>query len=84
MLKMPTIVGILTFISRINTISERFEARKSFIYQYPRFYEHSKLNFMISLAEHENSYPFGPVAGKLIFLSTHVVNYNIMIAEVIC
>ena len=27
--KMPTIVGILTFISRINTTSESFKARKS-------------------------------------------------------
>ena len=30
--KMPTMVGILTFISRINETSERFEARKMFIF----------------------------------------------------
>ena len=28
--KMPTIVGILTFISRINTAREGFKARKSY------------------------------------------------------
>ena len=38
---MPTIVGILTFISRINTASESFNARKIFIFQ--PFYE--QLNF---------------------------------------
>ena len=30
-IKMPTIVGILTFISRINTTSERLKARNLFI-----------------------------------------------------
>ena len=29
--KMPTILGILTFISRINTISERLKARNFFV-----------------------------------------------------
>ena len=29
--KMPTIVGILTFISRINTASECYKARKMFV-----------------------------------------------------
>ena len=32
--KMPTIVGILTFISMINTTSERLKARSFFICQY--------------------------------------------------
>ena len=32
--KMPTIVGILTFISMINTTFESFEARTIFIFQY--------------------------------------------------
>ena len=32
--KMPTIVGILTFISMINTTSERFKERHSFICWY--------------------------------------------------
>ena len=46
--KMPTIVGILTFISRINTKSENLKARKTFIFQNFSFYEqmnfHAQLN----------------------------------------
>ena len=38
--KMPTIVGILTFISRINTTSKSFKARKK-LHHYA-FYEHLK------------------------------------------
>ena len=38
--KMPTIVGILTFISVLNTTSERLEARQVFICRYFSFYEH--------------------------------------------
>ena len=37
--KMPTIVGILTFISMIDTMSERCKARKIFIFQCFSFYE---------------------------------------------
>ena len=36
--KMPTIVGILTFISMINTSSERHKARRFFICRYFSFY----------------------------------------------
>ena len=36
--KMPTIVGILTFMSMINTKSERLKARYFFIYRYFSFY----------------------------------------------
>ena len=39
--KIPTIVGILTFISMINTTSERLKARNFFISQHFSFYEHS-------------------------------------------
>ena len=35
--KMPTTVGILTFMSRINTSYEWFKARKYFIFQYCSF-----------------------------------------------
>ena len=35
--KMPTIVGILTFISMINTSSERLKARNFFILGYLSF-----------------------------------------------
>ena len=46
--KMPTIVGISTFISMINTISESLKARKQekiFIIHQSTIYE--RLNFMI-------------------------------------
>ena len=36
--KMPTIVGILTFISMINTTSERLKARNFLICRYFRFF----------------------------------------------
>ena len=37
--EMTTIVGILTFISMVNTTSERLKARNSFICRYLNFYE---------------------------------------------
>ena len=40
--KMPTIVGILTFISMINTTSERLKARNFFICRYFSVYEQLK------------------------------------------
>ena len=42
--KMPIIVGILTFISMINTLSERLKARNFLIFQYFSFYEQLKLS----------------------------------------
>ena len=41
---MPTIVGILTFISMINITSERTKARNFYICRYFSFYEHSTLD----------------------------------------
>ena len=46
--KMPTIVGILTFISIINTTSERFKARNLFIRRYFSFYEQLKFHAQLS------------------------------------
>ena len=46
--KMPTIVGILTFISMINTTSERLKAKKFFICLYFTFYEQMKLHAQLS------------------------------------
>ena len=46
--KMPTTVGILTFISMINTISERLKARDVFICRYFSFYE--QLKFLAQLS----------------------------------
>ena len=50
--KMPTIIGILTLISMINTTSSRLKARNFFICQYFSFYE--QLKFCAKLIEHEN------------------------------
>ena len=46
--KMPTIVGILTFISMINTTSERLKARNFFICSYFSFYEQLKFRAQLS------------------------------------
>ena len=46
--KMPTIVGILTLISMINTTPESFKARKVFTFLHFSYYEqlkcHAQLN----------------------------------------
>ena len=46
--KMPTSVGILTFMSRINTTPERLKARHFFICHYFSFYEQLKLGTQLS------------------------------------
>ena len=46
--KMPTIVGILTFISMVNTTSESLKARKGFIFYVFRFYEQLKFHAQLS------------------------------------
>ena len=46
--KMPTIVGISTFISMINTISESLKARKHVIFQCFSFYEQLKFHAQLS------------------------------------
>ena len=46
--KMPTIVGILTFISMINTTSEKLKVRNFFICWYFSFYEQFKFRAQLS------------------------------------
>ena len=46
--KMPTMVGILTFISLIHTRSESLKARKVFTFQYFSFYEQLKFHAQLS------------------------------------
>ena len=46
--KMPTIVGILTFISMINTTSERLKARNFFICRYFSVYKHLRFRAQLS------------------------------------
>ena len=48
--KMPTIVGILTFISRINTSYESLKARKPRLFQRFSFYEQLKFYAQLSRA----------------------------------
>ena len=48
--KMPTIVGILTFISTINTTSERLKTRNVFICRYFSVYEQLKFRAQLSWA----------------------------------
>ena len=49
-IKMPTNVGILTFISMINTTSECLKARKLSIFQHFSFYEQLKFHDQLSRA----------------------------------
>ena len=46
--KMPAIVGILTFISMINTTPDRLKARNFFICRYFSFYEQMKFRAQLS------------------------------------
>ena len=49
-IKMPTIFGILTFMSMVNTVAERLKARKLFICWYFSFYEQLKFRAELSWA----------------------------------
>ena len=55
--KIPTIIGILTFIGMINTTSESLKAITVLIFQYFSFYE--QLKFHAQLVEHEKFYNLG-------------------------
>ena len=46
--KMPTIVGILTFISMINATSEKLKASRFFICRYVSFYAQRKFRDQLS------------------------------------
>ena len=66
--KMPTIVGILTFISRINTSSESLKARNTYIFQRFSFYE--QLKFYAQSSEHKKDFitsgpDLSPIRGML-------------------
>ena len=68
--KMPSIVGILTFISMINTTSERLKARNFFTFCYFSFYEYMKLKFHAQLSwQWERFYNLGAWSwSKLLFV----------------
>ena len=68
--KMPTIVGILTFISMIKTTSRSLKAIKILYFQH--FYFTSILNFMLSWVVHELFFiTLGP--DYVILVLTHLV-----------
>ena len=48
--KMPTIVGILTLISMINTSSKSLKAREIYMFQYFSFYEQSEFQYCYLVA----------------------------------
>ena len=54
--KLPTIVGILTFISMINTTTERLNARNFFNCPYFNFYEQLILFDLILYVSHQQSF----------------------------
>ena len=47
-IKMPTIVGILIFMSMTNTASEHNKARNYLFFKHFRFYEHLKFQYELS------------------------------------
>ena len=57
---MPTIVGILIFMSMINTTYECFKARKIFIFQYLRFYEQFEISCSVELSMKKSVISSGP------------------------
>ena len=63
--KMPTIVGIITFISRINTSYESFKARNTYLFQHFSFYE--QLKFYAQLSMKFFLYPRSQVLPCLLF-----------------
>ena len=77
--KMPTIVGILTFISMIDTTSERLKARNFFICQYFNFYE--QLKFRAQLSEHETSFI---TSGQASLPHSSYAPASLYMAKIIC
>ena len=68
--KMPTIVGILTFIGMINTTSEKLKARNFFICRYFSFYEQLKFRAQMSM---RFFYNLGARFGNVALLSSRYV-----------
>ena len=55
--KLSTIVGILTFMSMMNTTSESLRARKIFIFQHFRCYDYLKFHAQLSMKKDLYSWP---------------------------
>ena len=67
--KLPTIVGILTSISMMNTISDGFEGRDVFIFQHFIFYEQFVCLFVCFVALRPKSTAM-VIAGRSVHLTT--------------
>ena len=75
--KMPTIVGILSFISTINTTSESLKAIKVRISLYFRFYERLNFHTQLSceLSMKKSFIPSGP-AHEILVLTASVSSHH--------
>ena len=71
--KMPRIVGILTFTYMINTTSERLKTRNFFICWYFSFYEQLKFRAQLSWAW-KNFYNLGARSAVSLLIWIHCVN----------
>ena len=59
--KMPTIVGILTFTSMVNTAIESMKERKVFIFQHLSFFDQSKASCSAELSMKKVLEPRGQI-----------------------
>ena len=67
--KIPTTVGILTFISMINTTLNSLKARQVFIFQHFSFYKRLKFHVQLSRISKMFYYLRGPVLSQEMKLS---------------
>ena len=74
--KMPTIVGVLTFISMINKTAERRKARNFFICRYLSFYEQSGFLCSFELEHEKNFINSGPGFASI---DTHKFHFQLTI-----
>ena len=75
--KMPTVVGILTFISMKNATSERLKAINFFICRYFSFYEWFKFRAQLSWAWKE-FYNLGPwmICCRYMYITVYQITYS--------
>ena len=72
--KMPTTVGILTFVSRINDWLSQFKSEIPYFLSNLMFM--SSLNFMLSLVEHEKKFC------NLVWTQTDLLSYRIVVSDI--
>ena len=83
-IKMPTIVGISTFITMINKTSESLKARKVVIFSSLVFM--SSCDFMLSWVEHEKSfitwYPSSKI-WQFICFASQIIEWNLQLGIIL-